>query len=129
MAENALTSGDDTESTPMGAPSEMSGSTTIDPIAKPCPLEETKRGSLRASMTRAGSACSSTHPDTPSLARSCTVGESRPVPERALASRWVREASSRRIEAWSPGRMVTVASVTARRASSSARPSVSCSVS
>ena len=46
VGENAFTSGDDTESTPMVAPSDTSGSTTIEPIAKPCPAMATKRGSL-----------------------------------------------------------------------------------
>src|SRR5579859_3205641 len=129
VCENALISGDDTANTPIGAPSETSGSTTIDPMAKPWLCSGVNRASLCASTTRAGSPCSSTQPEMPDPARSGTEGASCPMPERALASRCVRDASSRRIDAWSPGRMAIAASVTARSASSSGRPSVRCSVS
>jgi len=129
VAEKVPTSGDDTDSTPMVAPSETSGSTTIDPMANPCPTATRKRSSLLTSTMRAGRPCFSTHPEMPSPARSCSDGVWMPMPDRAPASRFVREASSRRIEAWSPGSTASAASVTRCSASSRGRPSVSCSVS
>ena len=99
VAEKAFTSCDDTDSTPMVAPSDISGSTTRDAMENPCAGIGTKRASLRTSTRRTGSPWASTHPEIPTPALSGTDGASCAIPERALARSCERDASSRRIEA------------------------------